>query len=144
VDRRREDVSRNNRHAGTATIVMAVLLAPVAVGAEVTPQPKPKAIQLNPLATEGGPVLGGPPETVTMRSGSIVLHAGKNVGRHSTGGNEEVLFVFSGSGEMRLADGTVLQLKPHVIAYCPPDTEHDVFNTGGDPLRYVYLVARAR
>ncbi len=137
-------MSGDNLHAGTAIATMAVLLAPVTLGAEATPQPKPKAIQVNALATESAPVLGGPPETVTMRSGSIVLHADKNVGRHSTGGNEEVLFVFSGSGEMRLSDGTVLQLKPHVIAYCPPDTEHDVFNTGGEPLRYVYLVARAR
>ena len=137
-------MSGNNRHTSTAIIMMAVLLAPVALGAEGRPQPKPKVIQLSPLATEGVPVLSGPPETVTMRSGSIVLQVGKNVGRHSTGGNEEVLFVFSGSGEMRLSDGTVLQLKPHVIAYCPPDTEHDVFNTGSEPLRYVYLVARAR
>jgi len=73
-------VSANNRHTGTAIIMVAVLLAPVALGAEGTPQPKPKAIQVSPLATEGAPVLGGPPETVTMRSGSIVLHPGKNVG----------------------------------------------------------------
>ena len=137
-------MSGNNRHTSTAIIMVVVLLAPVALGAEGTPQPKPKVIQLSPLATEGVPVLSGPPETVTMRSGSIVLHGGKNVGRHSTGGNEEVLFVFSGSGEMRLSDGTILQLKPYLIAYCPPDTDHDVFNTGSEPLRYVYLVARAR
>lgn len=137
-------MSANSRHTSTTIIMVAVLLAPVALGAEGTPQPKPKVVQLSPLATEGVPVLGGPPETVTMRSGSIVLHAGKNVGRHSTGGNEEVLFVFSGSGEMRLSDGTILELKPYLIAYCPPETEHDVFNTGSEPLRYVYLVARAR
>ena len=84
-------MSGNNRHTSTAIIMVAVLLAPVALGAEGRPQPKPKVIQLSPLATEGVPVLSGPPETVTMRSGSIVLHGGKNVGRHSTGGNEEVL-----------------------------------------------------
>ena len=106
--------------------------------------PRPKLIQINPSATESTPLLSGPPETVTMRSGSIVLLPSKNVGRHSTGANEEALVVFSGTGEMRLGDGTVLNLKPYVVAYCPPQTEHDVFNTGGEPLRYVYLVARAR
>jgi oxalate decarboxylase/phosphoglucose isomerase-like protein (cupin superfamily) len=44
---------------------------------------------------------------------------------------------------MLLGDGSVLQLKPHVVAYCPPDTEHDVRNTGDKPLRYLYVVARA-
>jgi quercetin dioxygenase-like cupin family protein len=113
------------------------------VGQEVPP-PRAKLVQINPLGTESAPVLGGPPETVTMRSGSIVLLPSENVGKHSTGNNEEVLVVFSGSGEMRLADGTILNLKPYVVLYCPPDTEHDVFNTGSEPLRYVYLVARAR
>jgi len=112
-------------------------------GQEVQP-PRGKVVQIDPLGLESMPLLGGPPETVTMRSGSIVLHPTKNIGKHTTGNNEEVLVVFSGSGEMRLADGTILNLKPHVILYCPPDMEHDVFNTGSEPLRYVYLVARAR
>jgi mannose-6-phosphate isomerase-like protein (cupin superfamily) len=103
-----------------------------------------KVVQIDPLAVESKPLLSGPPETVTMRSGSIVLLPARNVGRHTTGNNEEVLVVFSGGGEMRLADGTVLNLKPYAILYCPPDMEHDVFNTGNEPLRYVYLVARAR
>jgi len=111
---------------------------------QAVPPPRAKLVQINPLATESVPLLGGPPETVTMRSGSIVLLPSKNVGKHSTGNNEEVLVVFSGSGEMRLADGTILNLKPYVILYCPPATEHDVFNTGSEPLRYVYVVARAR
>jgi mannose-6-phosphate isomerase-like protein (cupin superfamily) len=112
-------------------------------GQEV-PSPRGKVIQIDPLAEESMTLLGGPPETMTMRSGSIVLLPLKNVGRHSTNNNEEVLVVFSGSGEMRLADGTILNLKPYAILYCPPDMEHDVFNTGSEPLRYVYVVARAR
>jgi mannose-6-phosphate isomerase-like protein (cupin superfamily) len=108
------------------------------------PFPRGKLVQIDPLAVESMPLLGGPPETVTMRSGSIVLLPSQNVGRHTTGNNEEVLVVFSGSGEMRLADGTILNLKPYAILYCPPDMEHDVFNTGSEPLRYVYVVARAR
>jgi len=79
-----------------------------------------------------------------MRSGSIVLQPKESVGKHSTGANEEVLVVFAGQGEMRTADGTVLQLRPYAVSYCPPDTEHDVFNTGSEPLRYVYVVAKAR
>ena len=135
-------VSHRNRLGAIA--VVAAVLVPLAFAGQEAPAPRAKLVQINPLATESVPLLGGPPETVTMRSGSIVLLPSKNVGKHSTGDNEEALVLFSGSGEMRMADGTILNLRPYVVAYCPPDTEHDVFNTGSEPLRYVYLVARAR
>jgi mannose-6-phosphate isomerase-like protein (cupin superfamily) len=137
-------VSVSQRNRLGAIVVTAAVLVPLAFAGQEAAAPRAKLVQINPLATESVPLLSGPPETVTMRSGSIVLLPSKNVGKHSTGDNEEVLVVFSGSGEMRMANGTILSLKPYVVAYCPPDTEHDVFNTGSEPLRYVYLVARAR
>ena len=79
-----------------------------------------------------------------MRFGSVVLLPSKDVGKHSTGNNEEALVVLAGSGEMRMSSGVILKLKPYVVAYCPPETEHNVVNTGSDPLRYVYVVAKAR
>ena len=106
-------------------------------------QPKPTMVELDLSAAEYLRVLGGPPETVTMRSGLVVLLPAESVGKHSTGAYEEMIFVLDGEGGMLLGDGSVLQLKPHVVAYCPPDTEHDVRNTGDKPLRYLYVVARA-
>ena len=88
-------------------------------------------------------LLSGPPETVTMRSGRVILNPGKSVGKHSTGANEEILVILEGDGEMQIAGGTTLQLTKSVVAYCPPNTEHDVLNTGTGILRYVYIVARA-
>ncbi len=137
------DEQRRQEQAPCGLSVAAVP-APPALARQRTPAPRAKLIQINPSATESVAVLGGPPETVTMQSGSIVLLPSENVGTHSTGNNEEALVVFSGRGEMRMADGTTLNLTPYVVAYCPPDTEHDVFNTGSEPLRYVYLVARVR
>jgi quercetin dioxygenase-like cupin family protein len=89
-------------------------------------------------------LLSGPPETVTMRSGRVILNPGKSIGKHSTGVNEEILVILEGQGEMQTAGGTTLQLNKSVIAYCPPNTEHDVLNTGTSILRYVYIVARAQ
>jgi len=34
-------------------------------------------------------------------------------------------------------------LEAGMAAYCPPQTEHDVFNTGTGTLRYVHVVADA-
>ena len=130
------------RPAMLAFSLMVVL--PSALSAQVAPGgPVPRVIQLDPAATEYTRVLGGPPATVTMRSGQVVLAPGKAVGEHSTEGYEEVLIVLTGSGEMRVAGGGTLSLAPGVVAYCPPQTTHDVVNTGGVPLRYLYVVARA-
>ena len=110
----------------------------------VSPQRKPRLIQLDQAAAESMDVFKGPPETCTMRSGFMVLAPSKSVGKHSTGNNEEALIVLAGTGELRITGGPVLKLKPYCVTYCPPTTEHDVINTGSDTLRYVWLVARAK
>jgi len=134
---------------GTRTrVILAVpfvILALVLVAAAQTgSKPASKVVELDPVAKEYTRVLGGPPETATMRSGYVVLEPSKSVGKHSTESYEEAVIVFAGVGEMRSSNGSVLKLKPYVVAYCPPDTEHDVVNTGTEPLRYVYVVAKAR
>jgi quercetin dioxygenase-like cupin family protein len=71
----------------------------------------------------------------------VVLAPGDSVGRHSTERYEEVIVVLEGVGELRVTGGAALELKEGVVAYSPPDTEHDVRNTGTSPLRYLYVVA---
>jgi len=90
------------------------------------------------------PLFAGPPETVAMRSGGVILHPAKSIGKHSTGENEEILVILEGRGEMLITEGKTLQLSKSVVAYCPPHTEHDVVNNGSDILRYVYVVAKSR
>ncbi len=104
---------------------------------------RPLLVPISLSATEYAPLLGGPPATVSMRSGSVVLRPGQSVGKHTTGRYEEALVVLAGLGEMRSGDGSVLDLAAPCLAYCPPGTEHDVTNTGDSDLRYVYLVALA-
>jgi len=104
----------------------------------------PKLITLDQISPDSVQILNGPPETVTMHSGYMVLAPLKSVGRHSTKDNEEVIVVLAGKGEMRIRGGITLHLHPCCVAYCPPNTEHDVANTGTDTLRYVYIVARAK
>jgi len=110
----------------------------------MTMQPKAKKVELDISGTEYVRILGGPPESATMRSGFVVLLPSQSVGKHSTDAFEEMVVVLEGEGEMLFGDGSVLRLDQHVVIYCPPDTEHDVRNTGGRPLRYIYMVARAR
>ena len=107
-------------------------------------RPEPKVIILDPDIKEYTMVLGGPPETVTMRSGLVDLASGESVGKHTTGTFEEILVIFKGNGKMQITDGPTLSLEAGSVAYCPPHTEHDVINTGSERLRYLYIVALAQ
>ena len=111
--------------------------------AQTTSNLLPRLVPLDAKAESCFPVLNGPPETVTMRSGYVTLRSRESVGRHSTAANEELLVVLSGAGEMCFPAHESLQLLAPCTAYCPPHTEHDVTNTGKEPLRYVYIVAKA-
>ena len=125
-------------------VLSLLVVLPGALSAQGAPgKPVPRVVQLDAAATEYARVLGGPPETVTMRSGQVVLRPGAAVGEHSTEEYEEVVIVLAGSGEVRVAGGATLALAPGSVAYCPPQTTHDVVNTGAGPLRYLYVVARA-
>jgi len=115
-----------------------------ALGADRTVAPRAKVIQLDSSGKDFIPVLSGPPESVNMRSGLVVLAPGKLVGKHSTEQNEELLVVLEGQGEMTFRDGSKLPVKAHSALYCPPQTEHNVTNTGTGQLRYVYVVAGTR
>jgi len=82
--------------------------------------PQPKVIPLGSSGKEVTPVLAGPPESVKMKSGLVILAPGKSVGKHSTEGNEELLVVFEGQGVMTFEGGSKLQMKANSAVYCPP------------------------
>jgi mannose-6-phosphate isomerase-like protein (cupin superfamily) len=122
---------------------VALLLRFYPAAAQNPAAPHAKVVALESAGKTELPILSGPPETVTMRSGLIALTAGESVGKHTTGHHEEVLIVLEGRGRMAFADGTSLPVEAGHAVYCPPETEHNVTNTGTALLRYVYVVASA-
>jgi len=88
-------------------------------------------------------LLTGKPETCGMRSGRVRLAPGKSIGRHDTKGNEEILVFLAGRGVAQIGEGTRLQVGVGQVAYIPPQTAHDIVNTGTEPLVYVFCVAPA-
>ncbi len=88
-------------------------------------------------------LLGGPPETAGMKSGYVVLSPGESVGMHSTEDREEVIIPLAGKGELKVTGKDTISVAPGCILYNPPNTEHDVINTGYVPLKYIYVVAKA-
>jgi len=86
-------------------------------------------------------ILAGRPQTCGMRSGKVYLAPGKSCGQHSTKDREELLVFLSGRGELLIGEEDVYQVGQGKVTYIPPQTAHDVSNTGSEPLIYVYCVA---
>lgn len=104
----------------------------------------PKVIKLDSDGKDYLRVLGGPPESSTMRSGLVTLAPKKSVGKHSTEKYEELVIVIEGKGEMEVIGGPTLLFAKGEAVYCPPNTEHNVTNIGEEKLIYLYVVAEAK
>ena len=103
---------------------------------------KPFITQLSDTTSDYQRVFEGPPQTASMHSGLVVLAPSKSVGKHSTKDYEEAVVVLSGTGEFRITGGSTFTLSSNSVVYCPPNTEHDVVNTGTQTLRYLYIASR--
>lgn len=86
-------------------------------------------------------ILEGEPQTVGMRSGRVYLSPGKACGRHSTKGHEEILVFLTGRGELLIGEEDCFEVGRGKVCYIPPQTIHDVRNTGAEALTYIYCVA---
>ena len=104
----------------------------------------PRIIQFAGKEVDYLPILSGPPESVSLRSGLVLLTSGKSVGKHSTENFEELIIVLEGKGQMQITGQNPLEIVSGVAVYCPPETEHNVINTGSEPLRYLYIVAEVK
>jgi mannose-6-phosphate isomerase-like protein (cupin superfamily) len=85
-------------------------------------------------------LLDGQPQTRGMRSGRVFLTPGKACGQHSTKNHEEVLVFLSGHGELQIEQEQRFIVGEGKVAYIPPNTVHDVSNSGSEPLIYIYCV----
>jgi mannose-6-phosphate isomerase-like protein (cupin superfamily) len=97
-------------------------------------------IEMNEKA-ENQKLLDGKPQTYGIRSGRVYLSPGQSCGLHSTKDREELLVFLSGQGELIIGQDNRFQVGKGKVSYIPPQTDHDVKNTGSEPLVYVYGVA---
>ena len=81
-----------------------------------------------------------PADTCGMKAGRVWLEPGAECGLHSTGQREEALFFLTGRGIARI-EGKDLPVGQGKVCYIPPQTEHNILNTGAEPLVYVFCVS---
>jgi len=81
-------------------------------------------------------------KSIKLHSGHVILQPGESVGEHSTEDYEELVIALSGNGEIE-ADGLGrAKFGEGQVAYNPPNTKHNVINTGNQPFRYIYVVTK--
>jgi mannose-6-phosphate isomerase-like protein (cupin superfamily) len=110
---------------------------------KATAIPSGKALVIGLTDTpEYQPLLGGKPQTSGMRSGRVYLKPGEDCGQHSTKAYEEMLVFLSGKGTALIGEEeTVFEVGQGKVCYIPPQTVHNIKNTGTEPLIYIYCVA---
>ena len=106
----------------------------------MTPSQNVLVIDLNEKP-EDQRLLAGEPQTYGMRSGRVYLSPGQACCLHSTKDREELLVFLAGQGELIIGLENRFQVGQGKVSYIPPQTDHDVKNTGSEPLVYVYGVA---
>jgi len=104
---------------------------------------KPMIIDLS-NSPEYQPLLNGDPQTCGMRAGRVHLSSGQSCGEHTTGNHEETLVFLGGEGRAFLEDHSPLPVGAGKVCYVPPNTKHNIENTGSEPLVYIYCVAPIR
>lgn len=82
-------------------------------------------------------------KSYNFHSGRVYLKPGDNVGEHSTESYEELVIILKGSGEVENHLKERFQIKEGQIIYIPPNSTHNVYNTGTEPMIYIYIVTKA-
>jgi len=81
-------------------------------------------------------------QSYRLRSGLVTLPPGESVGEHSTEDHEELVIALSGKGEIEAEGLGRANFGEGQVAYNPPNTKHNVINTGNRPLKYIYVVTK--
>jgi len=82
------------------------------------------------------------PQTLGMKVGRVFLGPGDECGKHSTEAREELLVFLQGKGQAVLGKDCKdrMLVGKGKVCYIPPHTEHNIINTGSEPLVYVFCV----
>ncbi|MFH1732317.1 MAG: cupin domain-containing protein [Planctomycetota bacterium] len=70
-----------------------------------------------------------------------MIAPGSDCGKHTTGAHEQVLVVMDGCDVAKFGGGSTMTIRGGQAVYIPPHTTHNIVNTSGWTLRYIYVVA---
>lgn len=77
----------------------------------------------------------------SIKAGCVVLKKGENIGEHDTEDAEEILVVLKGKGALLIKNSKIINFGKGTALYIPPNTVHNVKNTGRSVLKYVFITS---
>jgi mannose-6-phosphate isomerase-like protein (cupin superfamily) len=104
----------------------------------------PKIITFNPDTTSYQEIMNGEKDSTIFYSGVVTIFPSDSGHVHSTEIYEEMIVVLEGEGQVRITKQQNLDLKFGNIAFIPPNTEHQVFNTGIKNFKYIYIATKSK
>jgi len=87
-------------------------------------------------------LLGDSSKTVGLRSGLVTLKPQESVGEHKTSKKEEALIVLKGNATVCYGKNKQIKASQGSFVYIPPETRHNVKNSGNKILQYVYVTSQ--
>lgn len=79
-----------------------------------------------------------------IKSGHVILEKGEEIGEHSTNDLEEALVILKGNGQLVINKKENLDFEDNMVLYIPPETIHNVRNTGKGILEYIFITSNAK
>ncbi|PIW68400.1 MAG: hypothetical protein COW10_02765 [Candidatus Omnitrophica bacterium CG12_big_fil_rev_8_21_14_0_65_42_8] len=79
-----------------------------------------------------------------IKSGHVALKEGEEIGEHSTNDLEEALVILKGKGLLLINSEEEFDFEDNSVLYIPPDTIHNVKNTGSGVLEYIFITSNAK
>ena len=87
-------------------------------------------------------LLGDSSKMKGLRSGLVTLKPQESVGEHKTEKKEEVIVILKGSAVISYGKDKKIKAIQNTFVYIPPETVHNVKNSGSKILRYIYVTSR--
>ncbi|MDD5560683.1 MAG: cupin domain-containing protein [Candidatus Omnitrophica bacterium] len=86
-------------------------------------------------------LLGNKEKDNGLRAGLVTLKPKEFIGEHKTDRKEEAIIILKGSAVVYCGKNKKIRVSQNAFIYIPPETMHNVENTGSDILQYVYVTA---
>ncbi len=87
-------------------------------------------------------LLGDSAKTGGLRCGLVTLKPKESVGEHKTINKEEALIILKGNAAVYYGKNKKIKASQSSFVYIPPQTRHNVKNSGNKILRYVYVTSQ--
>lgn len=87
-------------------------------------------------------LLGDSAKVKGLRSGLVTLMPKELIGEHKTENKEEALIILKGSATVYFGKNKKLKAPENSFVFIPPETLHNVKNSGSKILQYVYVTAQ--